>query len=312
MLPGLDYPLWYYAVASLTLFISLPLFGGPVVSLISEIYGAASKKILATKFAQHCDRFSTWVLLLALVLSFLSFFFLVPATRWYPIPFRISDQTLSILAGAGGLALIFWILRTATWKPLKKKKGLHITFGVVQVIALLSLLLAAISIKARLLILSPGESLQLDFPTLMGWEGDSLFWPVLIQIFLKTIGLAGAAVLPYLLWRRNKDDFGRDYYNWSVSTASKWAVIFLLGQLLILPWYYLLGLLRTEWIAYAAGGAIVALFLAAAVWLLLIRSRTPLRYKGMMIFALVFVWASLTLQLMIADGFLPSILMQIG
>jgi hypothetical protein len=89
----------------------------------------------------------------------------------------------------------------------------------------------------------------------------------------------------YLLLRRNKDDFGRDYYRFAMGRAA------LLGLILPLPvaigaaWLGLCGLARSPDVATPLAVAGVAAL--AAVWLnaRVMRSRHPLRLKGEVIAA---------------------------
>ncbi|MFP4071153.1 MAG: hypothetical protein ACLFTB_03800 [Desulfovibrionales bacterium] len=303
----LEYPLWTFAPAAAYVLLLLLVVGTPVVSLITETYGFRAKKPFAIKLSRQLDLMGSWALVLTILAGAVTGYFLMPQTPYLPAVQRaLTPELLIAFAATGGMMLLFWILRALTWKLLKKKKGLHILLGVILMIALLAFFFLLAGVKARFFSHAPGEIGPVPLGAYFSWPATSMFWPVVSQLLLLSLGLAWAIALPFLLVRRNRDDFGRDYYNWSITNAARWALVFMLGQFIVLPWVYLLGLeIGSEHLAFMIG-FVVAIFLCAAVWLILLRSITPLRWKGLIILSVFFVWAALVFWTMTAENFLPS------
>ncbi|MDL2272583.1 hypothetical protein LJC23_06080 [Desulfovibrio sp. OttesenSCG-928-I05] len=141
---------------------------------------------------------------------------------------------------------------------------------------------------------------------------ESFFWPVMLHMLPLAIGTAGAFGAFWLLIRRKRNDFGRDYYAFALPYSAKWA---LCGTLLSLG---------TVFYAYSRAGEFMlpelshppsillatlccALpALACLLWLLLIRSETPLRHKPGIVIALFALLAGVSAQFLALNEIIPS------
>jgi hypothetical protein len=138
-------------------------------------------------------------------------------------------------------------------------------------------------------------------PELLALPATSLFWPLLGSSLCLSAGLCGVAALLYLLLRRTRDDFGRDYYVFALKLAARSAAVPLLLLLPCLAW--LVAAMPDELKALAltgqtawAGGIGALLFAACAGGLALVaRSQNPLRLKGLIVGTGLGAWAGLTL-----------------
>lgn len=134
---------------------------------------------------------------------------------------------------------------------------------------------------------------------LLGAPLDSLLWPVLGQAVFMAAGATGAFCLAWLLTRREKDDFGRDYYNYALGVCARWA---LGGTLCALP--------VAVYVLYRAAtlvspdltvlppllplaGTLVLPLAACGLWGTVIRSATPLRHKMAIVGALVLLMVAI-------------------
>ena len=61
----------------------------------------------------------------------------------------------------------------------------------------------------------------MDWGTLLVPPGAALFWRVLVEGVALSVYLAGTFTGAYLVRRRGKDDFGRDYYNYTMRLSAR-------------------------------------------------------------------------------------------
>jgi len=160
------------------------------------------------------------------------------------------------------------------------------------------------AVPAKLTIAQPGvASFQSVF-------SSSMALPLAVMYPLISITSAAALSCSYLVLRRNRDDFGRDYYNFGLRLAARWAFIPMLGFLACQGWLYavLPEAFRTMtletplgyvWLAAVAVGV-----LCLVPWLLIARSEAPLRLKGLGFLALVLMWLMHTLNATLFMNFL--------
>lgn len=215
-----------------------------------------------------------------------------------------------------------------SWKALRKKKGtawlLVLTLGL-----FLGALWPLITLLRRLLLDTGGTASLFTNNLTLSLPWFSSGWPVSMQtvllgdIWLYGPGVAGGLSLIWLLLRRTKDDFGRDYYGFAVRVCASFAafggllgvmntvslsqsLIGLFGkpmvpELLLPAWltmagehaYTLLGaetVLRMglSTVPHALGFLCLLLpapsLLAALLWFVVARAAVPMRHKlGMLI-----------------------------
>ena len=72
------------------------------------------------------------------------------------------------------------------------------------------------------------------WPALLVPAGQTLFWRLLAEGVVLSLFYAGTFTGAWLVWRRNRDDFGRDYYNFTMRLTARlgfWAGLVSLGTL---------------------------------------------------------------------------------
>ncbi|MBZ2172912.1 hypothetical protein [Nitratidesulfovibrio sp. SRB-5] len=208
-------------------------------------------------------------------------------------PFRIPLLALPALLAGGGACAALYLLG---WKYIKGS-AMHRFVGLAAGIGGIEATACGFGLARALLLpghpLPSSASAMNTMRALIAAPADSLLWPVLGQSVFVAAGAAGALCLAWLLTRRDKDDFGRDYYNYALGVCARWA---LGGTLCALP----VGV----YVLYRAAtltspdltvlppllplvGTLVLPLAACGLWGTVIRSATPLRHKVGIVTALV-------------------------
>lgn len=117
------------------------------------------------------------------------------------------------------LSTVFYFL----WRPLKNMPILHVTLGMISAVqnclALISILFTIRLCAATGLANADALALPDLFPP--SWEAP--IWTAACYTVPLIFALAGAFGACWLALRRNRDDFGRDYYNLMLPWCSAWA-----------------------------------------------------------------------------------------
>jgi putative copper export protein len=116
---------------------------------------------------------------------------------------------------------------------------------------------------------------------------------------LASIWAGAALTLLYMLLRRNRDDYGRDYYVYSSRITARWTWIFGMAQLI--PWgvlaYRIIPALDSEvrrGSLVPAAAFVLFSLIACVLWIGVSRSETPMRKKPSMIAGAVLLWLALS------------------
>ncbi len=192
-------------------------------------------KIFTDKFGQQAATFALlgglWLFcVLAAVLA--AVWFLAPAKAPYylglPLPFGAVAAT--VLGGAAA-----FLTYRGSWQRFKTQKPLHGLIGLSATLLLWAAFYAGLAASRPLaLALPPATTAAFLLP-----PANSLFWRFLTIGLPLSVGLAGAYTGAWLVWRRDRDDFGRDYYNFTMRLAARFAFG---GLLMALPGVAWLGL----------------------------------------------------------------------
>lgn len=132
---------------------------------------------------------------------------------------------------------------------------------------------------------------RLILPSLM----DPLWLIVVIVHFIEAAA-AGGVALVWLWIRRNKDNFGRDYYSVAANWCSDWAAY---GAWVSLISFIIFILYKIQVDSVVIGWSVVIVsfilgLIAALIWTGIALSKRPMRYKLSMIFAIIFFVYSMT------------------
>lgn len=293
----------YSLLFSILFLVSGTGFSAPAIALVCEIVAWKKDRKFWDKFALQIARLGLicsiiFLLLIstALILDHYYWQLLTKPLRSLSLPHLIMPLSLFILG------LLFLITYWGTWKKLKKKKIAHLLIGLASTLSLGATFYLLQKTSFKLLTAEPFALLNSIF--WFHWIKTFLapvspfFWPLFTQSILIILGSVGISGLIYLLLRREKDLFGRDYYRWAVPFAARWSFIFPLNVLCYL-WIYLLSpaefklLFLSSRFSLSCGiGLILSLF-CTLIWSTILRNSNPLRLKGRIIGSAFLIWTAL-------------------
>jgi len=296
------------APLALQLFIGLAGFGAFTLAAVSESQAEAQKKAFFNKFAKQISSMGVFLVIyvaLAAVGSavFLTMRHAAAFALWVENP-MLSTPLAVALAATTALCLAY----RATWQSLKNKP-LHKLLGIGAVAGSWAVFFTSLAMKLFALKTPPDLVWPVSTSQVLGMARFACFWPLLLQGILLSMACAGSLGLIYLLIRREKDDFGRDYYNFAVRQCAKWALWPSLLQIPAHAWFvYILwepvmSVGKTDPILMFSGAGFVFIAGACALWTVVTRAENPLRQKPLMFAAALCLWAALT-GITIADVYI--------
>ncbi|BBD07219.1 hypothetical protein [Desulfovibrio ferrophilus] len=280
---------------------------------LSETVGAAKKKVFLKKLSQQMSALG--ILFLAYTLVSAGGSFAVMQAQYPELirPWLDNPMIAAPMAAALAWLVLFGLLYAFTWRSAKKSPGLHRSLGLLTVLGVPAVLGVSLCMKLALYSELPEnvQTMELE-PMLRAGLSHPMLAPLTVHSVLLALGCGAGFGLLFLLTRRNKDDFGRDYYNYAAQFTANTAILGTLGALASEAWVAsqmlpslmletgptLLGLL-------AAGGGAAAL-LATISWAVVARSENPLRRKpAMLLAALLLLMAVAGFSAVNASIFLP-------
>ena len=278
---------------ALLLLFTAGIWGTYIIAFACEIAGKITRRVFLDKFALQMARLGALIhIAFWPALGWCSFKLLQNGGNLLPI---VHDNK-PIFLGTLGLSLagtILILIYFGTWKVLKKnRKPLHILIGAIGLLCMKPLFWIPI-IAARALAMDLNVPLVQAIPPL-----DSILWPMGLQWAFLSLSLAGVLGLVYLLLRRNRDDFGRDYYKYALPVCARWALFPFIVILPLCGWLYVLIAPQVDITASLPLMASLALrafslLFAALLWLIIMRSPNPLRLKGVILTSAFLTWTFL-------------------
>ncbi len=256
---------------------SLPLAGAiPLVRPPKRV------KVFRDKFGQQTATLALLLGLCGLAVLALSGVFLhlrFPDVTafWLALPLPALPLAVCLLVAAA-LTCVF----RASWQSMKDRRTLHASLGIAATVAAWIFGYLAVAFFRHFVLspTQPGPDLALFLP-----PADSSAWLLVPLTLSLSLTQAGALATLYCILRRNKDDFGRDYYTYALKLGSKWALsasaaaMACQGALLAKLWPVARELPARPLIFWSSATALGALALAAILWILVIRNQHPLRLK---------------------------------
>jgi len=212
--------------------LALAAAGIPCLTALIGLRSTKQLKIFTDKFGQQAATFALFGGLWA-VLVFAGggtvVYLLSPAEArellGFPRPLAAVFAPL-VLGAAAFLAY------RGLWHSRKVRRGLHTLLGVGATG------LFWLALYAGLATLRP---MATGLPV-AGWgeqflpAGPTVFWRILAECLVLSLHLAGVFTGAWLVWRRNKDDFGRDYYNFTMRLSAAAGFAFGLAALALVGW----------------------------------------------------------------------------
>ncbi|MDR1947400.1 MAG: hypothetical protein LBQ51_09595 [Desulfovibrio sp.] len=123
------------------------------------------------------------------------------------------------------------LLYTGTWPALRRQRAIHLLIGLSALLT--GLLLFCLLTLLFLFIQHPYISLLLDenpgaaLPAMLEeFAGNAILWPPVLYLFFTGLAAASALVRLWLILRRNRADYGRDYYAFAARASARSALIF--------------------------------------------------------------------------------------
>lgn len=271
--------------------IGMGALGSPAIAILAEFSAKTRGKVFFDKYGQQTAAMGL-ILTVAMILIYaaslglavVKFPNLISAYMTPGSPFFNGAAAFAVFIVAG---LLYFL----TWKKLRNAKGAHMALGMVATCGALIGLAIVVPAKLAFNFSQSGSSPDALAKTAI------LAQPMSAMYALLVLSAAAGLSLVYLILRRNKDDFGRDYYNFALRMAARWSMLPMIGFLGCQVWLYarlpentkllILGTpLAYVWMALAVLGA-----LCAFIWLFMGRSESPLRLKGLAFLAIALFWA---------------------
>ncbi len=291
--------------------------GTPLVALVAERLGIAQKRVFLDKFASQITTmgvilglsslpFAAGVWFMGWGGSWLVLYLKDPNLPLPPFSLALAGQASLLTAGFYVLTLCLLLLYKFTWKSLSKSKTLHSLLGILATLAGFGTLFLFVLVQ-RMKVLFPDvhpadQDLSQFFTSLVNEGGNSAFWP-LFGVSVGIIIVSAAALgLVYMVLRRKKDDYGRDYYNYGLKHCATWAVSGATICLALGGW--VAAVMFPELLHLELGAPKVHLFaigllcmvIACICWGLVRGSQTPLRHKPAIFLGATLLLAALHCQ----------------
>lgn len=219
----------------------------PIFSAINTLRRNSRLKIFMDKLSQQAATLSIFIaafLVLSLVAAivYIMFFRKDIAAFWLSFPF----PSLFL----GGLLLISCLTLAAyraLWRTMRNIKAAHALLGLLAGLFWGGLFLVGIlyyimdfqefNNSSRITSTGlPSIALATNF---FAEQPATLAFPAAAIIF--AFSLAAGMNIIYMIIRRHKDDFGRDYYQYSLRYCARWAIVCALPQLFLFFWLSIRG-----------------------------------------------------------------------
>jgi hypothetical protein len=305
------------AALGLVFFLTPAVLGAPLLAVITETTVPKKNKSFHSKCArQICQTPFGLGLMLFTLLGLMASIALLQFRPELMTPPLIWGPAAVIALPASALLLLAVYL--GTFSSLKNHRGLHHYFGYLAALVCLAVLLLYFLFLATL-------AQPIDIDAL--WTAPLATLQMLARIFGATpplwllvgylfcTGLAAGAGLSqlWLIMRRHKEDYGRDYYKFAMRYCARIALGFTLvgtavaGLLFWLLWESI----PPDFLQPQDRGILLVAFglplSCCLLWLCVIKSETPLRHKPGAFFACLFLYIALCAQMLFCLSTFPMI-----
>ncbi len=288
---------------------------GSIIAVVTERLFAVRGKVFYDKCAQQIARMTLWLVGIAFalgVIATLTLGFNLSPELFEP-PFGRAMPFLLVLPV---LCFILTFIYYRSWKALRKARMLHVLIGLAAGVLALGTLFQLLLFVRGLLLPLPGLSAdagvaEVGRAMIRDLAEESSVWLSFIHSAAVGLGAAGAASLAWLLLRRKRDVYGRDYYVFAVQYCARWAFVSTIAGLIIsavLIWRILAGsppgLTQTPpLVSFIVGYGFP--LLCCVIWGVILLSTAPLRHKPGMVGACVLLLCAIYAQITAFTFMLP-------
>ncbi|WP_027179976.1 hypothetical protein [Maridesulfovibrio bastinii] len=271
-------------------YIALGAIGAPLIAVLLELTGKASKKIFYDKLAQQIASMSLILFAVFIIATGGTLAYVAHTWKWTLDWLKNPESPMMIVYASLIISAVFLIAYKYSWKKLKKQKAFHILLGIIAVLGGVSFIHSG-TMTMRLvfgLVGSNPEPTVPDIPVLdhlLVVPGPTVMALGALYVIMA-FTFAGSAGGLYLVLRRNKDNFGRDYYKFALPVISRWGLFPMIVQLISIGWllsYFVTPsldtLMQNTGMLVTIGGAAVLNIICCAIWAVAWKSATPMRHK---------------------------------
>lgn len=297
--------LWLIFFLVVTLFITLnSLAFLPVLCVSNNMLAKRLKRSLFEKASLQIAKFGTLLAILFSITLFADYIMQGKIMEYIIIPKICQYPMLLLCAGLAVLGLLFSLCLKVPKSVRMPLYCLNCVIG--SVVFLTNIIITWAFLRSLPLVLDP-NTFWTTWTTWQFQNSEQVFFILFILFaFFSGLFFAHLLSLTYFILRRNKDDFGRDYYNLIVNSHSRRASF--MGILLFLPLTALIFLvpfstqkiilivdnlqaltsmvINKQYISYALG--LSNLFFALSVLCIFIMSQAklPLQKKYLLVFSM--------------------------
>ena len=305
------------ATIGLVLYITLAVLCTPLVSVLTEMGYSIRKKAFLDKCAMQMAQsalvnaiFIMFALAAGawLIISQTRPELLQPPVPWQPV----------IMFSPAFAAVCLLLLYTATWQLLKKVRPLHVLLGLLAALLFLAVLFLGSLLAAN--VQQPSFfSILFDDPlaVLLALLKDFLttppMWAMVGYLFCAGVAFGMSLTQVWLMLRRARADYGRDYYAFAMQYCARIALVFtVLAAALVGAVYWLLRQSTPPELSqpHDPGILLIAAGLplcCCLLWLVIAKSSMPMRHKPGAVFAFLFSYVALCAQLLMLMTTFPLI-----
>ncbi len=286
------------AVLSLVVLFLAATCGGSLIAVITQVWARIKNRKLLDNFAlQICKMALSCIILILVLLGGLIIYLLqIPARSW---PADFAPDIFYLPGAALVWGTLFLLLGTLFWKKLKSFKIIRLIVTLLSFAGFWLFVFTGLNLKLQLLASSPAQNWhRLAWEKYFFVQDQHLFWGLFTQLGFLAIGAAGLGAMLYMLLRRTKEDFGRDYYRYGQNLAAKWSLFIVLQ---IPAWACIFfqfkswpNFLENDQEQIVASLILFLLLVPLGCSLRIIRSMHPMRHKLSPLVAFLFSWAGLS------------------
>ena len=214
--------------------------GGMFVSFFSQLLSHMKKIRFYEKLSLQLIRMSFFSMLLFIILSFLYGYFLfyylhIPFNLVAVKNFVLKNPILKFYMGLFCAIFFVWTFIFFLKEIIKKYKVLFISLLGLSGIGCWILIYAGMCMRFEVALRGVENLFKRDVIHLLLHQDISCVLLFFTYLFLS-IGCASLYGTFYLMVRRNRDDFGRDYYKFAIPACAKWVyfiaifMVFMIGE----------------------------------------------------------------------------------